>query len=88
MKLSGALQRLLEEDGGLVVEHDEANHEIRLKGVNEEHLNTVLARLKRRYGVEVKTHAPRSVIANPSASRSGSMAATRSSRAATASSAT
>ena len=54
----GALQRLLEEDGGLLVEHDETNHEIRLRGVNEEHLNTVLARLKRRYGVEVKSHPP------------------------------
>ena len=30
---------------------------MRLKGVNDEHLNTVLARLKRRYGVEVKSHA-------------------------------
>jgi len=58
VKLSGALQRLTEEDGGLIVEHDEANHEIRLRGVNEEHLNTVLARLKRRYGVEVKSHPP------------------------------
>ena len=58
VKLSGALQRLLEEDGGLIVEHDDANHEIRLRGVNEEHLNTVLARLKRRYGVEVKSHTP------------------------------
>ena len=58
VKLSGALQRLLEEDGGLIVEHDDANHEIRLKGVNDEHLNTVLARLKRRYGVEVKSHPP------------------------------
>jgi len=58
VKLSGALQRLTEEDAGLVVEHDDANHEIRLKGVNDEHLNTVLARLKRRYGVEVKSHAP------------------------------
>src|SRR5215217_6722138 len=58
VKLSGALQRLLEEDGGLLVEHDEANHEIRLRGVNDEHLNTVLARLKRRYGVEVKSHQP------------------------------
>ena len=58
VKLSGALQRLLEEDGGLVVEHDDANHEIRLRGVNDEHLNTVVARLKRRYGVEVKSHAP------------------------------
>src|SRR5256885_95025 len=58
VKLSGALQRLQEEDSALVVEHDDANHEIRLKGVNDEHLNTVLARLKRRYGVEVTSHAP------------------------------
>jgi elongation factor G len=58
VKLSGALHRLTEEDGGLLVEHDDANHEIRLRGVNEEHLNTVLARLKRRYGVEVKSHPP------------------------------
>jgi elongation factor G len=58
VKLSGALQRLGEEDSALIVEHDDANHEIRLRGVNDEHLNTVLARLKRRYGVEVKSHAP------------------------------
>ena len=58
VKLSGALQRLTEEDAGLVVEHDDAAHEIRLRGVNDEHLNTVLARLKRRYGVEVKSHPP------------------------------
>ena len=42
----------------LIVEHDDANHEIRLRGVNDEHLNTVIGRLKRRYGVEVKSHAP------------------------------
>ena len=58
VRLSGALQRLLEEDCALIIEHDEASHEMRLKGVNDEHLNTVLARLKRRYGVEVKSHAP------------------------------
>ncbi len=58
VKLSGALQRLTEEDAGLVVEHDDANHEIRLRGVNDEHLGTVIARLKRRYGVEVKSHPP------------------------------
>ena len=58
VKLSGALQRLTEEDAALIVEHDDANHEIRLRGVNDEHLNTVLARLKRRYGVEVKSHPP------------------------------
>jgi len=58
VKLSGALQRLAEEDSALVVEHDEANHELRLRGVNDEHLNTVLARLQRRYGVAVKSHPP------------------------------
>jgi elongation factor G len=58
VKLSGALQRLVEEDAALIVEHDEANHELRLRGVNDEHLNTVVARLKRRYGVEVKSHPP------------------------------
>jgi elongation factor G len=58
VKLSGALQRLGEEDSALVIEHDDGNHEIRLRGVNDEHLNTVLARLKRRFGVEVKSHTP------------------------------
>ena len=58
VKLSGALQRLTEEDSALIVEHDEANHELRLRGVNDEHLNTVLARLQRRYGVAVKSHPP------------------------------
>ena len=58
VKLSGALQRLSEEDSALIVEHDDANHEIRLRGVNDEHLNTIIARLKRRYGVEVKSHTP------------------------------
>jgi elongation factor G len=58
VKLSGALHRLSEEDAGLIVEHDDANHEIRLRGVNDEHLNSVITRLKRRYGVEVKSHTP------------------------------
>jgi elongation factor G len=58
VKLSGALQRLLEEDSALILEHDEAKHELRLRGVNDEHLKIVTARLSRRYGVEVKSHAP------------------------------
>ncbi len=58
VKLSGALHRLLEEDPALVLEQDEETHEMRLRGVNDEHLKTVLARLSRRYGVEVKSHAP------------------------------
>ncbi len=58
VKLSGALHRLLEEDPALILEQDEGSHEMRLRGINDEHLKTVLARLKRRYGVEVKAHAP------------------------------
>jgi elongation factor G len=58
VKLSSALQRLLEEDPALLLEQDEASHEMRLRGINDEHLGAVLARLKRRYGVEVKQHAP------------------------------
>ena len=58
VKMSGALHRLVEEDGALILEQDDANHEMRIRGVNDEHLNTVLARLKRRYGVEVKAHPP------------------------------
>jgi elongation factor G len=58
VRLSSALHRLLEEDSALLLDHDEASHEMRLHGVNDEHLSTVVARLKRRYGVEVKSHAP------------------------------
>ena len=58
VKLSGALQKLIEEDGALILEQDDANHEMRLRGVNDEHLKTTLAKLKRRYGVEVKSHEP------------------------------
>jgi len=58
VKLSGALARILEEDASLTLEQDEASHEMRLRGVNDEHLKTALAKLKRRYGVEVKHHPP------------------------------
>ena len=58
VRLSSSIQRLIEEDCALVLEQDDAIHEMRLKGVNDEHLNVVLARLKRRYGVEVKSHPP------------------------------
>jgi elongation factor G len=58
VKLSGALARILEEDPSLTLEQDEASHEMRLRGVNDEHLKAALAKLKRRYGVEVTHHAP------------------------------
>ena len=58
VRLGAALARLTEEDEALSVEHDEASHELRLRGVNDEHLAMVIARLKRRYGVEVMGRAP------------------------------
>lgn len=53
VKLSTALHKLTEEDGSLTWEQDETHHETLLKGMGDEHLNVVLARLKRRYGVDV-----------------------------------
>ncbi|HYN46212.1 MAG TPA: elongation factor G, partial [Allosphingosinicella sp.] len=53
VRLSTALHKLTEEDRALLWEQDEAMHETRLKGVNDEHLKVTLERLKRRYGVAV-----------------------------------
>jgi elongation factor G len=59
VKLSGALHKLAEEDPTLHVEHDEEDHALVLSGVNEEQLAVVLARLKRRHGVDVTQRAPK-----------------------------
>lgn len=58
VRLSGALQKLLEEDRGLSLVQDAALHEMRLCGQGEGHLRVALERLKRRYQVEVTTHTP------------------------------
>lgn len=58
VKLSTALHKLVEEDPSLHWTQDDANHETLLRGVNDEHLSVTLARLKRRYGVDVITHPP------------------------------
>jgi elongation factor G len=58
VRLSGALQKLVEEDAGLAVLHDQTTHEIVLQGQGEPHLRSVLERLKSRYGVDVSTARP------------------------------
>lgn len=58
VRLSGALQKLQEEDCGLTVLHDQITHEILLQGQGEPHLRAVLERLKARFGVEVTTARP------------------------------
>jgi elongation factor G len=59
VKLSTALHKLVEEDPTLDWAHDEVGHATILRGINDEHLAVTLQRLKRRYGIEVDTHAPR-----------------------------
>lgn len=59
VKLSAALHRLCEEDPALEWRQDDASHETLLKGINDEHLSVVLARLERRYGVRVDTRPAR-----------------------------
>jgi elongation factor G len=56
VRLSTALARLIEEDASLSLEQD--GHELRLRGINDEHLKVVLARLERRYGVKVTARSP------------------------------
>ncbi|MDE2596827.1 MAG: elongation factor G [Sphingomonadales bacterium] len=58
VKLSTALHRLCEEDPALEWAQDEASHETVLRGINDEHLQVVIGRLQRRYGVAVDTRAP------------------------------
>ena len=58
VRLSGALQKLAEEDSGLAVVHDQATHEILLQGQGDPHLRSVLERLKSRFNVDVNTAPP------------------------------
>ena len=58
VKLSTALHRLCEEDPALEWTQDEQVHETVLRGINDDHLAVVLARLQRRYGVAIDSHPP------------------------------
>jgi len=58
VRLSAALHKLCEEDRSLEWLQDDVSHETLLRGVNEDHLAVVLARLQRRYGVGVETSPP------------------------------
>jgi len=58
VRLSGALAKLVEEDGGLAIAHDAETHEMRLRGQGDGHLRIALDRLRRRYGVDVATQMP------------------------------
>jgi elongation factor G len=58
-KLSGALHKIMEEDGTVSVFRDPQTRELVLNGMSELHLSMLRERLKRRDKVEVETHEPK-----------------------------
>ena len=58
VKLSGALQKLVEEDPTLRVEHGQDTNETVLHGQGEIHLNTAVERLARGHGLKLATRRP------------------------------
>jgi elongation factor G len=59
VKMSGALARIVDEDPSLSSEHVEATHELVLRGQGDIHLKLACDRLKNKYGLSVRTSAPR-----------------------------
>ena len=58
VKLSGALQKLLEEDPALTMEQNQDTAETVLHGQGEMHLNATVQRLASNYGLKVTTQKP------------------------------
>lgn len=58
-KLSGALQKITEEDSTVQLNRDAQTHELVINGMSELHLQMLQERLKRRDKVEVETKEPK-----------------------------
>jgi elongation factor G len=58
-KISGALQRLQEEDPSIRSSRDPQTKELLLSGQGQVHIEVTVAKLKRRFGVEVNLRPPR-----------------------------
>jgi elongation factor G len=58
-KVSSALQRMVEEDPTLRFHRDTETKELILAGMGQIHLDVTLARLKRKFGVEVEMKTPK-----------------------------
>jgi elongation factor G len=58
VKLSGAIQRVIEEDPTLQLRHSEDGHELVLWGQGDIHLQIALDRLRTKYSLPAKTKAP------------------------------
>ena len=58
-KVGQSLRRLAEEDPTLDIHRDEETAELILGGVSQLHVETVMERMRRRFGVEAELHPPR-----------------------------
>jgi elongation factor G len=58
VKLSAAIQRLLDEDRALTVEQNAEHGDIVLRGQGEMHLRVAVEKLASKFGVAVSSHAP------------------------------
>jgi elongation factor G len=58
-KISSGLARLGEEDPTLHVERSEETHQLVIAGLGDVHLDVILEKLKRKYGVDATTAVPR-----------------------------
>ncbi len=58
VKLSSALQKLIEEDNSLLIEHNSETNELVLWGQGEIHLQIAADRLKSKFGLDIITHKP------------------------------
>jgi len=58
-KISTALQRLTEEDMSLEVRRDPQTKELLISGLGQLHLETVVNKLKKKYGVDVELQTPK-----------------------------
>ena len=58
-KISTALHKLIEEDPSLHFQRDDETKEFHLSGASQLHVEIAVARLKRRYAVEVILHPPK-----------------------------
>lgn len=58
-KISNALHRLVEEDPTLKIDREAQTHELLVLGMGQVHLDVILERMKRRFGVDVEVKSPK-----------------------------
>ena len=58
-KLSGAINRLCEEDPALHFEHNHETHEMVISGLGDQHLDVAVSKIKSKFGIEVTLAVPK-----------------------------